>query len=679
MAVLNFFEDPAADVVMDAVKLRVFDLTDGNRELTELTCLSLSQSIGSTPSQATFALRSADISRSATAEDSRMEQVFNAADGYTVFDKYLEHDVIVMTREALDWEDEDDLHYWPMWQGTITNVVPAFNDDAEGVQLIAQDYRWKMNNLKVRGQWADLGDTAATVSHVDTLCVMNPLGEGNASSRDYAFANPQQRTSTNAWTLSDAIAYFAQRYRHLTYEGVGMEATAYPIFELVADLADEGNEINLPTLKLEGLTVGRALDAICSAAKHTWWLTPPERGVAEVDATYDPLPLLHIEPLQRATSYPIRLPVAGTESVDRKLAWPQAGQASLGIADSVNQPTLLGQHREYEATWVLMRGWTSADQATVDATPTKGSRDSTDYVPGLDPVYRQWVLNEDREYSTQAYADYVSDGDTGTSQCTVVFVTNGSESYVQHRRRVFGSCYHKPEDKPRNISVWFKSAGTGSDWAKAGSGAVRLMPDRCGIIFDTNAIDASDGHSYVRGTFSADDVAIKVAPNEITDVKVCAIVRSDYRCASTATRGDDAAARHTIEAVVHDNTFREVWRDTTSEYSGDGTGRILDPSDDMDALSEKVQESVQNAACSASFVIPWIDAGFHLNDRIDGLDEPQGTTNADGDDVLGRGISFQTNRAADSTREYPRVVAVRWDYAGQQTEVLLTDTREGHF
>jgi len=122
-----------------------------------------------------------------------------------------------------------------------------------------------------------------------------------------------------------------------------------------------------------------------------------------------------------------------------------------------------------------------------------------------------------------------------------------------------------------------------------------------------------------------------------------------------------------------------VWRDTTSEYSGDGTGRILDPSDDMDALSEKVQESVQNAACSASFVIPWIDAGLHLNDRIDGLDEPQGTTNADGDDVLGRGISFQTNRAADSTREYPRVVAVRWDYVGQQTEVLLTDTREGHF
>jgi len=129
----------------------------------------------------------------------------------------------------------------------------------------------------------------------------------------------------------------------------------------------------------------------------------------------------------------------------------------------------------------------------------------------------------------------------------------------------------------------------------------------------------------------------------------------------------DAASRFVQQQVVYNNAYRWVVRDGSSEWGAAAT--LLDQGTDAQVLENSIHKTCQDMRVSASVVIPWVDFGFDLNQRVMGLHEPPGLG------VDGRGISFLQNRDPDDPH-YPYVVRMTFDMEAQETELGLTDERE---
>jgi hypothetical protein len=272
------------------------------------------------------------------------------------------------------------------------------------------------------------------------------------------------------------------------------------------------------------------------------------------------------------------------------------------------------------------------------------------------------VLDEDGSYSTG----------TGTSQCTVVFGTTGVPF---HRRvRKFELPYHAPEDPPRPMTVWVQSGG---NWYKAGHGATRILPDHCGIEFPLNTVDNGDNKSAIHGGRTTGTTTTKIKLNDITGVKVTAMVRGDYRAEGHVDRVTAAASTFRIESSKIDDTFRRVFRHETSDYAAAGattTVTVIDTSADLAVIALKQQAMSEGLAISCSLITPWITFSYLLGGRV--------TRIGSEDITAGRNISLIATRVAKGSQtqpDYPRIVAVNFDAERQQTEVNLADERERRF
>jgi len=652
MAVCSYYAAAAGDTTLDATRLWVFDLSSNNNTwLEEVSVKMLEQRTGPIPATAVLELDLGLITReTAGVSDNferRIEDAFDATNR-TIFNRYLEHDILICYYANSDI-DAEDFHFYPVWMGTIVAVAPNLQPNAETVELLAQDWRWKMGSAPLFGQYADV---AGSIGRIHTRTVMNPHGQGNHIATTigndvyHLFGPHEAITAANAWTPSRALSYLI--YFSQQYSGADMFASSEAVLDDAADIV-------LPQVSLEGLRLPQALEAVLRPAGVCWWMEAPWHPFKNIhDETF--LPMLVTQELQAGAEKVMRLPAASAAaSADTNTSWLQGMRLTAGIADSYNEVTVAGAHIEAEAEWVLAEDWDASDQTAVDADTDFGNRSATNYQVQYDPVYRHWVLDEDGKL-----------GGTGTSQCTTVF---GTDTYVR-RRRKFEKPYRTPEEPRRPYMIKIK---IGSTWYGVDSSGARFDTDRAGLTFEYNSIDKASDKDAVGYVTDPDDVTqtSTAALNTIVGVKITAIIRRDDRLLGEADQGTDAAADRVLAATVYDDGYRYVYRDSTSEFASGSDETLLDMEAQADAYAAKLRDGAENASFSASFVIPWIHMGFRMNDRIVSIDEPPDVG------VAGRDISLQTNRGDDAA--YPRIVRIAWDFEAGQTVINTTDDREAHF
>jgi hypothetical protein len=677
MAVGSFENNVTNAASMDAGRFVVYEI-QSKTILDGVKVVSFSESLGSEPSRAVLEARLGTRwnSSGGTYDDQTVES-FLSSDG-TPFDNYLERDIAILQLETGGFLGIEET-YTLKWLGTITNITPSLTPGAESVQMIAQDARWKMQNVVVSGQWVSekIGNVDYDI-RTNAEAVFNENARGNyhnvlLAGWNYGipyFHSPQGAiNSTNVWTLNCAIAYLTQCVMHSQQTGTNPfspSASSFGVSSPVIRAVSEDNDAVLGSVSVEGMTLNRAISEVCGAALglpskgrpfrtalgYTWSVVPMDEWGRD-PSTFTYMAQFKFYAIGGDSKTSLPLASRGT-AIDPATTRVVAASVNYDISRSVNHVTVLGQHDAYEAEWILRKGWTVAEEDTVTATPDIARRDTPDFILDNgqhDHVFRQWVLDEDGHYSSG----------TGTSQCTTVF---GTLSY--HRRvRRFEPPFSLPEAPPRPFLMKVESGG---DWYQCSSGVARVMRDRCGITFELNAIDGADDESYIRGKYTTGATTTKLALNTITGVKLTAIVRGDQRAEGARTRDVDAAALHSIEHVEHENQYRNVFRHSSSPYytGTSGLQTAYTNAGDLDTVAEKMADAAKPMAVSASVVVPWVEFGYSLCTQVEAVG---------GDGAASRNINLAATRTAIDTK-YPRIVSITYDIEGQQTELMLSDVRE---
>ena len=693
MATASLYNALPTDTTLDVAQLQVYDLSDGARLMNDVKVRQFGHQAGAQPSVAILEMMLYDgPTHSVRMENALAPFWTNApkpweAFGYEVRGAalhavpniYHEHDIAIV---MLDHDAPAARRYHTVWRGTITSVNIAYEENAEVVLLYAQDVRWQLHKRHVSGgRFAPVGrkgseiGTTAVFQHI--RAILNPEGLGNSRHSSGGAVDPLwgPAVSTSAsqdqrWWLAAALSMLiTDRHSSLQTDGTSIPALDLPGSKLLLNNWDQP----LPEIPLDGLTIAQAVDLILRSMGATWWVVfDTDSGVVgAIDATFNPVPGLYLTSLENdgpaAADY-VRLPAASTTTFNTGTTWTQAGHVNYDTSDSPNVIRVIGQYEEYEASWVLTKAWSATEQAVVDAVPELGLRTSEEYAldsAAHDHVYRQWVLDEDGEYSTGG----------GTSQCTVIF---GTSSYLRQRRR-FESPYNAPEEKEKPIGVWIQAtdyeegAPGPTTWVKVGSGRIKNLRDRCGITFEMEAINTDDeARAVIKGKYEdgGEPVDWECTLQNITAVKVCAIVRSDLPVLGYVAPDVSSASRFVQEYVTYNRAWRKVVRNATSEFAVGADVTLVDQSADAQTQAAALWDALRDMRVSASVIIPWVDFGFQLHQRVKGLHEP---ANAG---VDGRGISFIQNRSWNQPH-YPRIVRITYDLEAQETELLVTDTREG--
>jgi hypothetical protein len=628
---LSYKPTLSAGTLTDAVRAKVFDAEF--HEITGVRCESVTHATGAEPNRAELvavldSFRRTKDASGVTVSEFRMEDALDRESLSLGLDDEVIVGIPLSGRRVL-----------VLFRGRISDVTANFDADDETVTLTALDPRRMLDASDVRGcVHADPSGAGTVVS--DETVVFNRDGVGNldeaksySDDADYplfadaaAVADDDNPSWLGYWRLSDAWNYLLARY---CPEGDARRPTGANAFPL----PDEKNPV-LPPTDVDGLPPSRAIDRLLSTYGLDWWVDPVVVVSLEDEPTLDALPVFRVLSPGDGPVKSLKLAAAGS-TFDRSNTNVEAGSLSVSTRPTINRWIIEGDLAEHEAAFELTMLWTDAEEDEVAADPDIANRAHADYDPLFDHVYRQWGLNEDAHWSDRPAHDFDD-----------LF---GEGKWVR-RRRLFLPPYTAPGDDARKIVVEVKTSELTS-WHRVASGPVRLLVDRAGIYLDLADVDGSASRLRLEDAQS-------VALEEITDVRVTAIVQCDERVTHEAEKSETSGSTLTFTQTLRRSDFRKVVRDASSVFSPDGTGTIRDDAADdgpMEKAAKLLRTDREPQGLHVRCGIPWIDLTCRPGDRVERM--------------AGRDVGM--GAAAGEEQAFPAIVGVRFDFRSQGTVLTL--------
>jgi len=524
-----------------------------------------------------------------------------------------------------------------IFRGRISDIDVSFSEGGESARLTALDPRRTLDNTDLRG--ARYAGSGGGIAATDDRLVFNPenLGNYDAGGSEIAgeplFADPAEADEgkedpyENYWRLGEFWRYIIGNY-------APGEDSRLPSGNGVPELSDSEDAV-LPPTDVDGWRPSAAVSRVLGGYGLDWWADP--FVVTNRWSVWSPpaLPVFRIVTPASAAVKSVRLQprgedfsIAGT-NVD-------AGAMRFTTLGSVNHWRIEGDFKEYEACFEFVKLWTEDEETEIQGDPDKGNRAEEGYDVTLDHVRRQWGLNEDNRWPERGAFDF------GT------FLGEGT--WTRKRRRLFAP-YATTDDEPRKCIVEVKNTTLDENWHRVGSATVRLLTDRAGIYFDLSDVDGTNSRVRIEG---GPDQALE----DITGVRITAIVKSDERVAYELSRDESAGSSLTISQTVRDREYRWVKRDTSSAYASEGTG--VERNDacsggPMAAEAEKYEADAKPVGTHFWVSLPWVDLTYRVGDRIGGLD--------------GRGIDLPKQDGEDPIS--PVVEFATYDFSAQRTRLQL--------
>ena len=151
------------------------------------------------------------------------------------------------------------------------------------------------------------------------------------------------------------------------------------------------------------------------------------------------------------------------------------------------------------------------------------------------------------------------------------------------------------------------------------------------------------------------------ALEDLTHIRITAIVKSDDRVSYDAPRQDSAASSQTITRKVEDETFRWIKRHESSVYAS-STELVRDDSAEGGAMEEvatQLRDRSESVGTGVSFAMPWLDFTCRVGDRVTGL--------------RGRDIELPTKPGDEPS--FPMISRVTYDFRAQRTDLYVQPSR----
>ena len=196
-----------------------------------------------------------------------------------------------------------------------------------------------------------------------------------------------------------------------------------------------------------------------------------------------------------------------------------------------------------------------------------------------------------------------------------------------------------------------KNTALDNDWHRIASGTVRLLAGRAAIYFDMPDIDGTNARLKIED-------GPPQALNDITNLRITAIVQSDERVVYEAEKQKSSGSSQTVTETRRDEVFRWVKRNSSSVYAGDGTGVVRDDAEasgPMELFARRLRERREPLMSGISASIPWLDWTYHLGERLDLL--------------AGRDILLKTG--PDDNPAYPLIEGISYEFVDQGTDLML--------
>lgn len=398
------------------------------------------------------------------------------------------------------------------------------------------------------------------------------------------------------WSVGDALGYLLA-----ASVPSDVEVPSLP------ELKSLAGEIDLGRMEVTGKTVGEALTEVA------------RRGGLEPRSSRYQLGLVFYRPGKQGKCRNVRLQPAGSElSPEQSNLW--RGRIDIRRRSSQRGVLVLGQRKQYESTFQLVKGW---DESLETARWRDFVRSRADNWPKVADVYRKWVLNEHGWYSGSPWNLSVHS-----------FSNISAEDFTIPTARAFLPCL-STDRQGRSLGVVVEiRCGQQGPWRRW-RGPLWVAGDECAIYLGG---DALPGEFFQAA--SDDDVSLRLTAAVEADARLIAEVE-----------GNPNLAREVV-----DLSGRAAWRQVHSSSifkSADGVGPPAER-DDGDLLNHLAQRhaDTESTATEAEFTLASIDTSFHVGDIVERVD--------------GRAFELSSNPAGR-----PHVRSIRHDFGTTQTTHLL--------
>jgi hypothetical protein len=525
-----------------------------------------------------------------------------------------------------------------IFRGRITDADVSFSERGEEARLTAFGPGRMLDNRNLHGaRFADV--SGGDVVDTDNPLVFNPDNLGNFDSAGsetqgeplFGDAVEPDDGSDDPYRDHWRVGTF---WRYIIGNFAPSEDSRLPSAAGVPELDSDFDAV-LPATDVEGMQPSEALSRVLGSYGLDWWADPFVVVNRWSVFGESPLPCFRIVSPRSAAVKHVRLQEPGS-TVSRDATNVNSARISFSTHGSVNHWRVEGDLEEYEACYELKRLWTDEEESGISANPDKGNRSHSDYDVTLDHVHRQWGLNEDNRWPDRGAFDFTA------------FLGEGAWTGL---RRRFLSPYATTDDEPRRFIVEVKNTDLDQEWHRVGSATIRLLEERAGIYFDMSAVDGTDARLLIE---DHPPQALK----GVTHVRMTAVVQSDERVVHDAPRRDAAGSSQTITRTVTRPGFRRVTRHPSSAYSSEGTGVVRDDASEggpMEALAALRREAAEPIALGVTVVIPWVEFGYRVGERISR--------------VAGREIALEATRGDEPV--HPVIERITCDFRAQETEIRL--------
>lgn len=347
------------------------------------------------------------------------------------------------------------------------------------------------------------------------------------------------------------------------------------------------------------------------------------------------------------------------------------------VNEVVNQWSVRGHLRRYEASFLLVPGFPSTSTDGSEANLHKYDSNDPNYID--DPnAYRLWIFDETGEghYNTPGSATKTS---TKTSLDTVLGAPVGGVPAYAGRRRVpigklisldpLGKPYHARLSIATGVTIapgiWTFGSGT---WQDITATTWQLAPDRLAIIItDTNPNKWDIGKSkqagcpYPGGVVHAVESMCGATGSVPFMLRITCVIDGDKAVHYTAKATADSPIPYAISRAI--DAGDRYFKDTVCASSVFGTGADVvarDDSNNAKAEASTIQLATMAGVLDGQVAIPRFTTYYGIGDRIT--------------EIEGRGLGFDTG-SSGTPPIFPVVVGRRFEFDGdeQRTTIEISD------
>lgn len=309
------------------------------------------------------------------------------------------------------------------------------------------------------------------------------------------------------------------------------------------------------------------------------------------------------------------------------------------LSELANKVTVYGDFIRKEATLELKKGWAAAQDALTPDELQKKDESGSQFET-YPNVHRKWVYNEGGDYNDLRT-------ETGSAPADLT-VFGAGEDYVHKRRTIDDQLltldnetnYRDPylEYYDNSLAAW-KPVPPEWGW--------EVLPDEIGIYFNGNK---PPSELWEQGSTDIADMKLRLT----------CVIACDTRISYTATRQTTSPIGRDIELYINaSDRFFDKQVDSGSTFFGVYDALEQDDTTAIQTYAEALRDINDSANIQAAIVIEGIVNSYKRGDLITKVD--------------GRNISLNRNSITSSTKKYPQVMGIVFDYQAQRT-TLVTES-----